>query len=40
MRLMLNILCFEFIIIKAVEELKIKYIAFVLSLAAYSETDL
>ena len=40
MRLMLNILCFEFIIIKAVEELKIKYIAFILSLVAYLKANL
>jgi hypothetical protein len=40
MRLMLNILCFEFIIMKAVEESEIKYIAFVLSLAAYSKANL
>jgi hypothetical protein len=40
MRLILNILCFEFIIIKSVEEPKIKYITFILSLAAYSKADL
>jgi hypothetical protein len=40
MRLMLNILYSEFIIMKAVEELEIKYITSVLSLAAYSKADL
>jgi hypothetical protein len=40
MRLMLNILCSEFIIIKAMEELEIKYITSILSLAAYSKANL
>jgi hypothetical protein len=40
MRLIFNILCFEFIIRKAVEELEIKYVAFVLSLAAYFKANL
>ena len=40
MWLMLNILCSEFIMMKAVKEPEIKYVASVLSLAAYSEADL
>jgi hypothetical protein len=40
MRLMLNILCSKFIIIKAIEEPEIKYIASILSLAAYSKANL
>lgn len=40
MRLILNILYSEFIIIKAVKEPEIKYITFILSLTAYFKADL
>jgi hypothetical protein len=40
MRLMLNILCSKFVIMKDVEEPEMKYVASVLRLAAYSEADL
>jgi len=40
MRLILNILYSKFIIIKAIKELKIKYVTSVLSLAAYFKANL